>query len=298
MADWEEDETATGLTEAESLVQPTGKVACFTVLVGDRVGTVFKLPRGPSLIGRISAAAVRLADDGLSRQHARLRLDADDLWIEDLGSRNGTHVNGERLRGAVQLRAGDKVQVGRNTVLRFGWHDALDESFHDGLMSSALRDPQTRLFNKRYLLDRLDSELKFVRRHGGHLSLLMIDVDHFKLVNDIHGHLAGDAVLANLAQVLLRAVRNEDVVARFGGEELAIILRATGIDQAMQLGERLRRIIEVAATPYQTKELRATVSVGVASYPETAAENPDQLVEAADAALYRAKHAGRNRVAT
>jgi diguanylate cyclase (GGDEF)-like protein len=124
----------------------------------------------------------------------------------------------------------------------------------------------------------------------------MIDIDNFKLVNDQHGHLAGDAVLANFAQVLLKAVRNEDVVARFGGEEIAIILRAIALEPAAQLGERLRRLVERTKIPFNDRELCATVSIGVAGFPELSAETPEALVEAADKALYRAKKFGRNRV--
>src|SRR5439155_15254986 len=168
--------------------------------------------------------------------------------------------------------------------------------FHENLLSSALRDGLTKLFNKRYLMDRLDSELKFAQRHETSVSLLMIDVDHFKKINDTRGHLAGDAVLAHYAQVLLRAVRNEDVVARFGGEEFAIILRAIGIDPAAHMAERLRRTIEHTVVTHLGGELKGSVSIGIAGFPSTQAKTPDELVHAADQALYRAKHGGRNRV--
>ena len=194
------------------------------------------------------------------------------------------------------LREGDKIQVGRTTVMRFAYHDDLDESFHENLVSSALRDPLTKLFNKRYLLDRLDSELKFARRHNTPVTLLMLDLDHFKRINDTQGHLAGDAVLINMATALQKAVRNEDVVARFGGEELAIILRAIPMEPAVSLAERLRKLVEQTVTRHQHHEIRATASIGVAGYPSTQAETVEQLMEAADRALYRAKHEGRNRV--
>jgi len=182
-------------------------------------------------------------------------------------------------------------------VLRYAVQDELDESFHESLVSSALRDPLTKLFNKRYLLDRLDSELKFARRHETWLTLMMIDIDHFKLINDTHGHLAGDAVLVHFANVLQHSVRNEDVVSRWGGEELAIVLRATPIDPAVALGERLRKLVEQTLVVHKGHQLRATISIGVAGFPQAKVETVEQLVEAADQALYRAKNAGRNRVA-
>jgi diguanylate cyclase (GGDEF)-like protein len=244
----------------------------------------------------VPEAEVRLSDDGISRKHARVRVEGERAWLDDLDSRNGTFVNGTRITGTVELRDGDKIQLGRATVLRFGLQDTLDQSFHESLVSSALRDGLTKLYNRRYLMERLDSELKFALRHGTALSLLMIDVDHFKKLNDTHGHLAGDAVLGQLAIVLSRAVRNEDVVARFGGEEIAIILRATGIEPAMQTAERLRKLVEQTSVWFQDDQLKATCSIGVAGLPSQPVKEVEELVAAADQALYRAKNAGRNRV--
>jgi two-component system cell cycle response regulator len=295
--DWEEEHTAmTELSEIQDKGSMPRNRACLTVLTGSASGQLHKVIKGELLIGRAPTAAIRLEDDGISRNHARVRSETGKAWVEDLESRNGTFVNGHKITAATELHDGDKIQVGRGTVLRFGFQDALDESFHENLLSSALRDGLTKLFNKRYLMDRLDSELKFAIRHETALSLLILDIDHFKKVNDTHGHLAGDAVLANLASVLGRAVRNEDVVARFGGEEIAIVLRAIGIEQAMQMAERVRKMIEQATVPFGGQELRATVSIGIGGYPTTPAKAPDELVEAADQALYRAKAAGRNRI--
>jgi two-component system cell cycle response regulator len=288
--EWDE---VTGATDVDELQRASSqRRACFTCLTGALSGQLFKVQKGQLLIGRSPHAELRLDDDGISRNHARIRSETNRAWIEDMESRNGTFVNGERIKASVELKDGDKVQVGRGTVLRFGFQDALDESFHENLLSSALRDGLTKLFNKRYLMDRLDSELKFALRHETSLSLLLLDIDHFKKVNDTHGHLAGDAVLANLAQVLGRAVRNEDVVARFGGEEFAIILRAIGVDPAVQMAERLRRLVEL--TSAGAGAYKATVSIGVAGLPSSLVKTPEELVEAADRALYKAKAEGRN----
>ena len=292
--EWDEE---TGPTSVDEIRRHSDqdRRASLTILTGTAAGQLFKCGKAAVVIGRSPQADLRLEDDGISRQHVRIRSETGRSWVEDLESRNGTYVNGERIKGGVELRDGDKIQVGLGTVLRFGFQDALDESFHENLLSSALRDGLTRLFNKRYLMDRLDSELKFAQRHETSLSLLMLDIDHFKKVNDTHGHLAGDAVLASLAAVLTRAVRNEDVVARFGGEEFAIILRAIGIEPALQMGERLRRSVELSVAHCAAGDLKTTVSVGVAGFPSTPAQTPEQLVEAADQALYRAKREGRNR---
>jgi diguanylate cyclase (GGDEF)-like protein len=293
--EWDEDTSATDHDEIQRKLEEANagdRRACLTILTGSLSGQMFKVKKGALTIGRSPNVELRLEDDGISRNHARIRTETGRAWVEDMESRNGTFLNGERITVKVELKDGDKIQVGRGTVIRFGFQDAMDESFHENLLSSALRDGLTKLFNKRYLMDRLDSELKFAQRHETSVSLLLLDIDHFKKVNDTHGHLAGDAVLANIAQVLSRAVRNEDVVARFGGEEFAIILRAIGIEPATHMAERLRKAVE--ATHANT--LKATVSIGVAGFPSTRAKTPEELVEAADKALYAAKHDGRNRV--
>jgi diguanylate cyclase (GGDEF)-like protein len=296
--EWDLETTATELESLDAKIKETGErnQPCLTVLTGGVAGQQFKITNAEAVIGRGSTAAIRIEDDGISRNHATIRCESGRAWIDDLSSRNGTFVNGRRISQRTELRDGDKLGVGRATVLRFGFQDALDESFHQSLVSSALRDGLTKLFNKRYLMERLDSELKFAIRHDVHISLLMLDFDHFKRINDTHGHLAGDAVLVKLSSVVARGVRNEDVVARFGGEELAIILRAIGIEGATQMAERLRKLVEQTVVSFGPQRLRCTVSIGIASYPASGTPTPDSLVEAADLALYRAKHAGRNKI--
>lgn len=299
--EWDEETTAaTELTEIREKLASVGAARnkpVLTVITGSATGVQFKVSKGAAVIGRAPNAELRVEDDGISRTHARIRAETGRAWVEDMGSRNGTFVNGAKITAPIELRDGDKIQVGRGTVIRFGFQDDLDESFHENLMSSALRDGLTRLFNKRYFLERLDSELKFAMRHNAALSLLMLDLDHFKKVNDTLGHLAGDTVLTTIANVLHKAVRNEDVVARFGGEEFAIILRAIEIDSAQRMAERLRKLVESTPIPLPNREeLRATVSIGVATYPSSPSKTLEELVDAADKALYRAKHAGRNRV--
>jgi two-component system, cell cycle response regulator len=294
--DWDEDTTATNLAEKLVDVGPRRDRPCLTVLTGTSTGTIYKLAQGSHVIGRKENTELRITDDGISRSHAKVRCEGDLVFVEDMGSRNGTYVNGRLITAPTPLHDGDKIQVGRTTVIRYALHDELDESFHDNLLSSALRDPLTKLFNKRYLMDRLDSELKFAHRHETAVSILMLDLDHFKRINDSYGHLAGDAVLVHLAQILVKAVRNEDVVARFGGEEVVIILRSISLDLALTLGERLRRTVEKQVVMHQDRAIEATVSIGVAGFPSTRAETVEQLLDAADKALYRAKHAGRNNV--
>jgi diguanylate cyclase (GGDEF)-like protein len=298
VSEWEEDTSVTEQGDVAVRPQADNRDRAYViVLVGTSVGAMFKLPRGEAAIGRSRRAEVRLTDDGVSRFHAAIRHDGDRLFIEDRGSRNGTFVNGKKVEGRTPLADGDKIQVGRTTILKFTYHDALDTSFHEQMYESALRDGLTKLFNKRYFHDRLDGELRFATRHHASLALLVIDIDHFKRVNDERGHVVGDVALAAVGEMLQAAVRNEDVVARFGGEEFAIIARSSDRAQAMMLAERLRKTIE--AHPVDVEEgapVKITVSIGVASYPEVQAADTSDLIDAADKALYRAKSGGRNRI--
>ena len=287
------DETAPGGELA--IREPSARAdrrPTLTALTGRLSGRVFHLDGGALRLGRAAECHVCLDDDGASRVHAEIRAAGGEHRVHDLASRNGTFVNGVRITGPVVLAAGDKLTIG-SCVLRFAFHDELDDSFHERLLASALRDPLTNLFNKRYFLDRLDGELKFAERHGTVVTLLLLDLDHFKRVNDTHGHLAGDATLVHVSTLIAASVRDEDVVARFGGEELAVILRSTPIEPAGILAERLRARIASSRCAYDDRTVAVTVSVGMACTP---APSVDALIEAADRALYRAKQAGRDRV--
>ena len=158
-------------------------------------------------------------------------------------------------------------------------------------------DPLTKTLNRRALGERLQAEMERVRRYTTTLSLLMIDLDHFKLINDTHGHLTGDAVLIEVAALLQRVVRAVDIVARYGGEEFVVVLPETGAPGAEAFAERLRELIEsqffVAS---RGNPIRLTTSIGVSCFPGFAVESVEDLLTNADQALYRAKSEGRNRV--
>lgn len=162
----------------------------------------------------------------------------------------------------------------------------------------AITDPLTGCINRRAMMDRMDVELDRVRRYGLALSLLMIDLDRFKQVNDQHGHLAGDSVLRQVGDLLRREVRSVDAVARYGGEEFVVILPETDQEGARTFAERIRYRIEQHDFAEAGDPLRVTVSVGVASITPTNAADPDALIDLGDQALYRAKHGGRNQVCT
>jgi two-component system cell cycle response regulator len=167
------------------------------------------------------------------------------------------------------------------------------------LEALATTDPLTRVLNRRALIDRLNAELDRVRRYQGSLTLLLLDVDHFKQINDTAGHLAGDSVLRQLAALLEEAVRKVDIVARFGGEEFVAILPETVSEGAAAFAERLReRIAAQAFDVSAERPVHLTVSIGIASFPSPRVDSTEDLFARADEALYRAKSAGRNQVRT
>jgi diguanylate cyclase (GGDEF)-like protein len=266
-------------------------------LLGSQQGTVFTLkPPGVS-IGCDDGADVRLDDDAVSGRHARLMLGSDGASIEDLGSRNGTFVNEERVRGSRALADGDHLRFGSSTIVKFAMTDELEERALTTLFALTLRDPLTRLYNRHYFDDRLHSEFSFARSHGTLLALLLIDIDHFTAINHTWGHPMGDAVLRLAASSIERVMRPEDVLARFGGDEFVVIVRATSLRNAEILAERIRHRIEALTLEAPGRELTFTVSAGVALMgPDVAIDSAEALVGAADQALYRARVTGRTPV--
>jgi two-component system cell cycle response regulator len=290
-------------------------------VAGDNVGHAFPLESG-AILGR-GEVAIRVSSEEVSRKHAQFVVVEGRYFVRDLGSMNGTVVNGAAVQGEREIFEGDKIQVG-TTILRFALFDDLDERFQARMYESALRDPLTRTFNRKYLEERIDSEFAYSLRHDTPLTLLLIDIDHFKSVNDSWGHLAGDAVLAQLADHVMRVIRAEDVLARYGGEEFAILSRGIDREGARQFGERLRASVERGVFVYSPRmveqpldlstqtlhdtgrltmedlasaqRIPLTISVGAATMPDPEIGQPLQLLARADDALYRAKTGGRNRV--
>lgn len=275
---------------------PVGRDRAYlVVLAGVSRGEMFKLESARSIIGRSPNAQVRLSDDGVSRDHAVVVLAGDKVILEDLGSTNGTFCNGVRVTTR-ELTDGDKIMIGSTTILKFTYHDQLDEAFQQQMYESALRDGLTKVFNRKHFNDLLAKEFAYASRHGAPLALLFADLDYFKKVNDTHGHPAGDYVLAEVSGVLAGAIRAEDVLARFGGEEFCVLCRGTERTGAVDLGERLRKEIADRRYIYGGKIIPVTISVGIALMPDPSMTQPSALLASADKALYEAKRAGRNRV--
>ncbi len=309
--DWLSEDTS-NLRATETALQVPVTIrernrASLTLITGLNAGQVFPLEDGEVIIGRSRDAQVRIDDVGISRQHSRIVQTIDGRFVvEDMGSTNGTFVGARRVTRA-DLTSGDHIQVGPNVVLKYAIVDEAEESLAKQLYESSTRDPLTRAFNRKYFVERLQSEVAYAVRHRSKLSVLLFDLDHFKNMNDSYGHLAGDEVLRTVSAQVIKLIRAEDVFSRYGGEEFVILVR--GIDQTnvMLFAERVRRAIEKLVVVYEAQALRATISVGLASLAECTEHTPtrqargehalgESMLLLADERLYRAKSSGRNRV--
>jgi diguanylate cyclase (GGDEF)-like protein len=283
-------------TETEVVISPQSMVAnrpVLTLLTGLNAGQIFPIERTHTVIGRSREAWVYIDAAGISRRHARIVRDGTTFTIEDLQSTNGVFVNGLRVTVA-SLQTGDQVQIGSDVVLRFSVMDAKQEDLARQLYESSTRDALTGAYNRKYFTGRLDAEVAYAERHRARLGLLVFDLDHFKIINDTHGHVAGDAILRNVGLTIARLLRTEDVFARYGGEEFALLVRGVAPDNAQRLAERVRKTVADSRVSWESGVLSVTVSVGVASLDERARDGSKGLFALADERLYKAKANGRN----
>ena len=267
-----------------------------TVLRGDPLGRVIRVDDDGVTIGRGENADFVLDDPGLSWSHARIFRQGGQVWVEDLGSTNGTFVGDRRIREPTVIGDGARIGLGGHTVLKLSLADELEEESARRLYDSTVKDALTSVHNRRYLVERLATEISFAQRHSDTVAVLLVDIDHFKQINDTHGHHVGDAVLRVVAAAMQRVLRPEDLLARFGGDEFVIVARSVTDENAHILAERLRAHIAGLSLPLEGSQ-HITVSIGMAvAGPQHAYPAPDALLAAADTAMYEAKHQGRNRV--
>jgi len=258
------------------------------------LGKRFVLDESPNRVGRGTDNHIVLDSDSVSRRHAHLEKRETQWLVSDDGSTNGTYCNDEQVLREVALRNGDRLKIG-STIFKFLSGADVEAQYHEEIYRLTIIDGLTQVHNKRYLYEALERELIRGRRHGRNLAVLMFDIDHFKRVNDLHGHLAGDYVLKELARLVQSRIRRDEVFARYGGEEFCIILPETMLDGALELSERLREQIEDHLFVFQEDKIKVTISIGCAVLTDSD-RNAGELLKRADEKLYEAKNSGRNRV--
>jgi len=267
---------------------------CLIVIYGQDIGRRIRVTTEPLIIGRSPKSDIHVDQESVSREHCRIRFEQGEFLVHDLGSTNGTYVNDDLVQGEGRLRHGDQLKVGR-TILKFIVGDDVEVEYHEEIYRLMTTDGLTQLHNKRYFDEMLDREVARAKRYKRAFSLLVFDIDHFKRVNDRFGHLAGDAILRQLGAVLLGRLRVNDVLARIGGEEFALITPEVGLEGAKELAGKINRLIGDTRFEFEGTGVEITVSVGVAEW-QTHYDDPSDLLKAADDKMYVAKQSGRNRV--
>lgn len=251
--------------------------ACLVVIYGQQLGTKHLLKPGEMIIGRSSQAQLQIDHESVSRRHARIVLTESGVLLADLGSTNGTYVNDEPIQERT-LAHGDLIKVGR-TILKYLSTDNIEAAYYEEIHRLTTIDGLTRCFNARSLREHLVREVSRSARYTRPLSVLMFDIDDFARINEEFGHLAGDAILAQLGKRLARRVRREDMLARTGGGEFALVTPEVGKEGAVHLGERLLRLISETAFGFDDVQIPVTLSIGVAAIEEVVI--PDADVETA-----------------
>ena len=275
--------------------------ATFTQVEGPSIGILYVLDasRRAHRIGRSEDADVRLNTPSVSRCHAiavvASRGDGQGVRLDDNNSTNGVTVNGAPVQ-SIWIENGDKVRMG-DALLRFQWMTDEEIRYASGLstrLAAAARDPLTGLLTRAFVTDRLPGVLYESEQRAQPLACVLLDLDHFKSINDAHGHLVGDVVIRRAARAIAKTLRGSDFAVRYGGEEFLLVLVDTRLDQAVEAASRVRSAIAAIRLEDVVAGLTVTASQGVAL--RARGEPASDWIERADAALYTAKNLGRDRV--
>ena len=277
------------------------RTACLIQYSGNRVGKCYHLDLSfpAHVAGRSPDADLRIDEQSVSRKHVKFSQREGLVSVADLGSANGTFINDKRINSEVRLKDGDFVRLG-TVLLKFFASDNIDGIVQDKIYRMATIDAGTQTYNKQYVVDTLESEIKFHRTRRQPLSIIYFDLDHFKKVNDTYGHNAGDTVLRETAKIVMKTIRKDDTLGRFGGEEFIVILPGTPLATCRELAERVRRAIASHTFRFEKDgggaiNHRQTVSLGIFEL-NNAITTAEELLEKADQKLYTSKTSGRNRV--
>jgi diguanylate cyclase (GGDEF)-like protein len=270
---------------------PTFEDSCLVVIDGPRLGQCVHVHEVPVVIGRSSKADFHIEHPSISRLHCSVWSEVLGASIRDLDSKNGVKVNGTRVRSA-PLTDGDHIMLG-DVLLKFVAGGGLEARYHEALYGLANLDSLTQLLNRRAFREHVEEAVMRAGPGSPPLSFVIFDLDHFKQINDILGHDAGDGALRQLSATLRRQLRPDDVAGRLGGDEFAVLLPGAGRAAAAEWCEGLRAAMEGLGLQARGLPQLVSISVGHATWrPEM--RKSHEFMRLADQALLRAKAAGRN----
>ena len=269
--------------------------ACLVLIYppGPEMGKRFELIESSTVLGRGSDCDILVDRDSVSRRHAKVFKVGSHWMVEDLGSTNGSYVNDAPIQRSV-IRDSDFLKIG-SAIFKFLRGMGVESSYHEEIYRMTIIDALTGAHNKRYFLEFLDREIARCARYQRPLSLIMFDIDHFKSINDTHGHLTGDFVLKEMLRRLLCRIRKEELLARYGGEEFAAVLPETDHMGAMHFAEEIRLICGTEPFSFEGDCFPVTISAGVSTLNGQTIDI-NELIARADENLYQAKRNGRNQV--
>src|ERR1043165_1584384 len=284
------------VTASERPVSITNRNACLVHIypTGPTMGARYTLSETPIVLGRASDCDIRITDHSVSRRHARIQPGADGYYAVDLQSTNGTYVN-DIPASMYKLKDGDYLRIG-NCIYRFLMGGNVETEYHEEIYRLTIIDGLTEIHNKRYLMEFLDREIARSSRYNRPLSLIMLDIDRFKSINDDYGHLGGDFTLRELASRIKGNIRKEELFARYGGEEFAVVLPETNPEGAVVAADCILKVVSQSNFRFEEKSFSVTISAGVTTTQGEMNISPLELIRRADEKLYQAKHEGRNRV--
>lgn len=275
--------------------QSTNAPGCLVrIYPTEGLGQLFRLQDGRISVGRDPSADLCIEEESASRRHAFIEHINGVDTVQDLESTNGTWVNDLRVL-AKNLSPGDRLRFG-SQIFTYLSASSLEAQYHESVFKIMTTDGLTRTYNKRFLLESLDRELLRCRRRGLKLSVLMMDIDHFKKVNDTWGHLAGDTILTEFASRAGSVLQGDEVLARYGGEEFALVVPDADLEEAVQIAENIRQVVSNAPVSFDGEQIPITVSIGVAEFAADSTIDSIGLLDSADRMLYLAKSSGRNQV--
>ncbi|GAB4335310.1 MAG: hypothetical protein Kow0099_07670 [Candidatus Abyssubacteria bacterium] len=273
-----------------------GTTALLQVIRGAEIGSEFEIRPGNNVIGRQTDCAIRIANKSISRRHAQIIYSPEEpperrYTLYDLQSTNGTRVNNSVVERCA-LQGGDRVQFG-TVVCKFMEIDSLEKSYLEELKKLIEYDKQTELLQLKPFYQRLEQALQDARTENHPVSVLMMDLDGLKRINDLHGHLVGTHVIVKIAKLVHDELSPSGVAALYGGDEFVGYLPNVAKREALQKAEHLRQMVNMLRFPEKRISQQVSISIGVAEYPGDASEMI-QLVGNADKALYAAKRTGKN----